>query len=43
MPFHSGEEDDDDNRPPAPKYVDDGDNYPIVPITPTGNHDHDNR
>ena len=21
-----------DNQPPAPRYVDDGDNYPIVPI-----------
>ena len=40
LPLHSGEEDHDDNRPPAPKYVDDGDNYLIVPITPTGNHDH---
>jgi hypothetical protein len=24
-----------DNQPPAPRYLDDGDNYPIVP-----NHDH---
>jgi tannase/feruloyl esterase len=24
--------DDDDNQPPAPRYLDDGDNYPIVPI-----------
>jgi feruloyl esterase len=33
----------DDNQPPAPKYLDDGDNYPIVPITPTDdpNHGHD--
>jgi hypothetical protein len=32
----------DDNQPPAPKYLDDGDNYPIVPID---DHDHgrDNR
>ena len=30
------DEDHDDNQPPAPKYVDDGDNYPIVPITATG-------
>jgi feruloyl esterase len=31
------DEDHDQNQPPAPKYVDDGDNYPIVPITaPTG-------
>ena len=22
----------DDNQPPAPKYLNDGDNYPIVPI-----------
>jgi hypothetical protein len=34
------DEDHDDNHPSAPKYIDDGDNYPIVPITPTGNHDH---
>ena len=34
------DEDHDDNQPSAPKYVDDGDNYPIVPITATGNHDH---
>ena len=27
--------DHDDNQPPAPRYLDDGDNYPIVPITPT--------
>jgi feruloyl esterase len=25
----------DDNQPPAPKYLDDGNNYPIVPITST--------
>ena len=30
--------DPDDNQPPAPKYLDDGDNYPIVPI---GERDHD--
>jgi feruloyl esterase len=30
----------DDNQPPAPKYLDDGDNYPIVPVTPTDNRDH---
>jgi hypothetical protein len=30
------DEDHDDNQPPAPQYLDDGDNYPIVPITPTG-------
>jgi feruloyl esterase len=29
----------DDNQPPAPKYLDDGDNYPIVPITPSDKHD----
>ena len=27
-----GDSDPDDNQPPAPKYLDDGDNYPIVPI-----------
>jgi feruloyl esterase len=26
------DDDGDDNQPPAPKYLDDGDNYPIVPI-----------
>jgi feruloyl esterase len=31
--------DHDDNQSPAPKYLDDGDNYPIVPITPTDDHD----
>ena len=25
-----------DNQPSAPKYVDDGDNYPIVPIDDGG-------
>jgi feruloyl esterase len=30
----------DDNQPPAPKYLDDGDNYPIVPITATDDRDH---
>jgi len=30
--------DSDDNQPPAPKYLDDGDNYPIVSI---GERDHD--
>ena len=29
----------DDNQPPAPKYLDDGDNYPIVPID-GGDHGH---
>ena len=28
------DEDHDDNQPPAPKYVDDGDNYRIVPRSP---------
>jgi feruloyl esterase len=32
--------DHDDNQSPAPKYLNDGDNYPIVPITPTDDHDH---
>jgi feruloyl esterase len=32
--------DHDDNQPPAAKYLDDGDNYPIVPITPTDDRDH---
>jgi hypothetical protein len=30
----------DDNQPPAPKYLDDGDNYPIVPIDDQA-HAHD--
>jgi feruloyl esterase len=33
--------DHDDNQPPAPKYLNDGDNYPIVPIN-NGDQDHDN-
>ena len=36
----------DDNQPPAPKYLDDGDNYPIVPIDGGDHghlHDKDNR
>ena len=37
----------DDNQPPAPKYLDDGDNYPIVPIDDRDRgdhgHDHDGR
>ena len=37
------DKDHDDNQPAAPKYLDDGDNYPIVSITPTGDHDHDGR
>jgi len=38
----AADSDHDDNQPPAPKYLDDGDNYPIVPID---DHDHgrDNR
>jgi hypothetical protein len=32
----------DDNQPSAPKYLDDGDNYPIVRINDRGDH-HDNR
>jgi feruloyl esterase len=32
--------DHDNNQPPAPKYLDDGDNYPIVP-TDDGDHGHD--
>jgi len=32
--------DPDDNQPPAPKYLNDGDNYPIVPITTTDDRDH---
>jgi feruloyl esterase len=31
----------DDNQPPAPKYLDDGDNYPIVPIVPIDDQDQD--
>jgi feruloyl esterase len=36
----------DDNQPPAPNYLNDGDNYPIVPIDVSNrdhHHDHDNR
>jgi hypothetical protein len=34
--------DHDDNQPPAPKYLDDGDNYPIVPIDDRDRgHEHD--
>jgi feruloyl esterase len=28
----AGDRDRDDNQPPAPKYLNDGDNYPVVPI-----------
>jgi feruloyl esterase len=34
--------DHDDNQPPAPKYLNDGDNYPIVPID-DGGRERDNR
>jgi feruloyl esterase len=38
------DEDHDDNQPPAPKYLDDGHNYPIVPIDDRDHrHDHDSR
>jgi feruloyl esterase len=34
----------DDNQPPAQKYLDDGDNYPIVPTDDRDHgHHHDNR
>jgi hypothetical protein len=36
----------DDNQLPAPKYLNDGDNYPIVPIDDHDSehgHDHDER
>ena len=36
------DEDHDDNQPPAPKYLNDGDNYRIVPIN-NGDRDHDDR
>ena len=36
----AADRDRDDNQPPAQKYLNDGDNYPIVPITPTDDHDH---
>ena len=35
-----GDSDPDDNQPPAARYLDDGHNYPIVPITPTDDRDH---
>jgi hypothetical protein len=34
------DEDHDDNQPPAPKYLDDGDHYPTVPITPEDDDGH---
>jgi feruloyl esterase len=40
----AADSDRDDNQPPAPKYLDDGDNYPIVPIDDRDHrHDGDNR
>jgi hypothetical protein len=38
----AADRDRDDNQPPAPKYLDDGDNYPIVPIDDR-DYDHDKR
>jgi hypothetical protein len=38
----AADSDRDDNQPPAPKYLDDGDNYPIVPIDDR-DYDHDKR
>jgi feruloyl esterase len=41
-----GDRDHDDNQPPAPKYLNDSDNYPIVPIDDRDRdhgHDHDDR
>ena len=36
--------DHDDNQPPAPKYLNDGDNYPIIPFDDHNHaHDHDKR
>jgi hypothetical protein len=35
----AADRDHDDNQPPAPKYLDDGDNYPIVPIENRDGHD----
>jgi hypothetical protein len=42
----TADSDRDDNQPPAPKYLNDGDNYPIVPIDDRDRdrrHDPDNR
>jgi len=40
----AGDNDHDNNQPPAPKYLDDGDNYPIVPIDDRDHgHDHVDR
>ena len=38
----AGDRDHDDNQPSAPKYLNDGDNYPIVPIDDR-DHGHDRR
>jgi feruloyl esterase len=35
----AADSDHDDNQPPAPKYLDDGHNYPVVPVTAI--HDRD--
>jgi hypothetical protein len=40
----AADRDHDDNQPPAPKYLDDGDNFPIVPIDDRHHgHEHDTR
>jgi feruloyl esterase len=40
----AADRDHDDNQPPAPKYLDDGNNYPLVPIDDHDHaHDHDQR
>ena len=40
----AADRDRDDNQPPAPKYLNDGHNYPIVPIDDRDHrHDGDNR
>lgn len=39
----AADSDRDDNQPPAPKYLDDGDNYPIVPIDDRRDDDHRHR
>jgi feruloyl esterase len=40
----AADRDRDDNQPPAPKYLNDGDNFPIVPIDDRDHgHDHDTR
>jgi feruloyl esterase len=35
-----GDSDPDDNQPPAPRYLNDGNDYPIVPVTPSDDRDH---